>query len=932
MRASLQMRAALMALVVHSAVVAGVDRVGAQSKPTEGNASAPAAPFSLDALIVSIKINDRVVDENSFVFRESESVWYVADSLLSASRITAGGAPEQIDGIEYRRLQSGPGIVFHYDPAAASLGLELAPRHFEKWLISAKREAPAAPKAKSVPAAFLDYDLGARYGAGEFGFDGLASVGISGSFGVAQSQWTFSSGAEPSFVRLGSSLTIDNPDRLATFIVGDAIEATAPGLAALPFGGVGWFSNFDVDPDFIGLSLPYAEGVIYAPGQVDVFIGGQQRFSDAIAEGDFRISDLSATAGAADLKIVTTDLTGQETAFVSPIYVAPDLLKPGLTAYSFAAGWDRLDSDGDGIDYGALFARAGYRRGLLHWLTINGAGEANSDIIDVSAGADFRMGALGEASLGASASRSAGGNELGYLFTGALSRTASDVSFGIGASYASRHFSQIGIEPMSYPKTRYDARASFSLIGGRLSATASFTERWDAESVTIAQLGYARKLGPGQVTLSGFHAESDEDATEFRASYTLPFGAGASATTQLVRKDGAVSASVAAGRSAPPGEGVGYSVNIDANGDGVDARTALSLRKSTLTGSIEGVRRDGKLSGRARVRSGLVFADGSLFASREAGNGAVIVETPDLRDLPVSFNHQEHGRTRKNGKALIAAQPFMRHVVSVDESALPIDVALAKSSEKFTTGRSRVAKVVFPLAQNFSQTVVIKLAGDAAPARGTPILAEGEPKPLPVGHDGLAYLTSDLPRRAYALDTANGRCEFEVDFEETKSRDALDGAWPVVACDAFLGDQIVNNDLDKEQKLPLNAHQPKARKKLASAITPDTTRRVVPRPSLRPRADRTSQQRPPRSGRYGHMAVITFADGSEPPRGTPLYAGRRTAPFAVGYDGLAFLTSEARRKRYSLNVGERSCVFDAHFGNQRTGSEGDAAWPIYVCR
>lgn len=965
---SLQMRAALMTLIAHSTAIAGINGVAIQPRPAHAESSAASAAHSLDALIVSIEINNRLVDESSFVFRESKTVWLIPDALLSAQRVKIGDAPEQIDGVVYRRLQTGPGLALRYDRATASLSLDIAPQHFEELLISAKKETPATAPGQAVPALFFDYDLGMRYGSGDFGLDGIAGFGVSGAFGVAQSQWAFSSSADPSIVRLGSSLTIDHPDRLTTLILGDGVETTAPGLAPLAYGGVGWFSNFEIDPDFIDLALPFAEGIASAPGQLNIFVNNQRSFSDRIGEGNFLVSDLPATIGAAELKVVTADLAGRETSFVTPVYVAPDLLKPGLTAYSIAAGWDRRDGAGDGIEYGQVFLRGGYRRGVSRWLTVNSAGEANSDVINVSAGADFTIGALGAATFGVGASRLADDEKLGYSLTGALRRTASDFSFGVGVRYASRQFSQIGIEPGALAKARYDAQASAPVAGGRLSAIASYTENRDMQDTTLAQVGYTRKFGPGQIILSGSHTVSEDDTTEFRASYTMPFGAGASATSQLVRKDdGTVSASLAAGRSPPPGDGLGYGVNIDAADDGVDARAALSLRKRTFTGSLEGVRRNGKVSARARLRSGFVFADGALFASRDADNGAVLIETPGLHDTPVGFNHQQYGRTRNDGKALISAQPFMRHAVSVDESALPIDVSLEKSSVKLITGRGRVTKVEFPLAQNFSQTVVIELAGGGPPPRGTPVLADGDPKPLPVGHDGLAYLTADTSMRAFAIDMPNGRCTFEIDFEQMKSHAPQDGAWPVIVCDDGYGAQAAIDQTHTDHLPPPAQDQPAVRKTLASAAKPATSAHSQPiasrvidengaellsgglqaqnrelsllqssarasRSTQRARSDGARQRQFRGGRRYGHMAVITFADGREPPRGTLLHAGRRVAPFAVGYDGLAFLTGDSPSKRFSLKAGDRNCSFDAHFRKQRTRGEGNGAWPVYICR
>lgn len=923
------MQAALMAFLIHNAANAGIDGGGAWLTPGRDESEAHASGSHLDALLVSIAINGRLVADSSFVFRENGNAWLVPDSLLSAAGVKAGEATEEIDGIVYRRLQASSDLSFRYDAPGAALSLIMAPSYFERRTINIKKESPPATQGETIPAAFFDYDLGARYASGDFNVDGTAGVGVSGAFGVARSQWAFSSAGDPAFIRLGSSLTIDDPDRRTTLVIGDGVEASAPGLAPLSFGGIGWYSNFEIDPDFIALPLPSITGVAHAPGRINVFVNDQEHYSGEVGEGDFIISDLPATVGAAQLRVVATDLTGRTTSFVEPVYVAPDLLKPGLPAYSFAAGWDRLDSGDDSIEYGALFARAGYRRGLLDWLTVNAAGEGNGDVANARVGADLRLGALGAASFGVGASHSMENNETGYSFEAAVNRSAGDLSFGVGAYYASRNFGQIGLLPDARLKTRYDGHASLRIAGGTFSAGASFMDRWGEQSIRLARFGYTRDLGPGQVTLGGFYIAGEVEASEFRAAYTVPFGGGGFASSQLVRSnDGAVSGGLAAGRSPPPGEGVGYGVNLDVDEKSVDARAQLALRKNTFEGLLEGVRRDGKVSARARLRGGLVLADGALFASRDAGKGALLVETPDLDETPVHFNNQELGRTRKDGKALIPAQPFARHVVALDESALPIETALNRSSVKATTGRGRVTKVGFSLVQNFAETVVMTLPDGALALRGTPIVAAGDPEPLPVGHDGLAYLTSDAPDRRYTLVTEEGRCAFTVDFEELKSQRRERGAMPVVVCEREGGERFVEeSNQDKQQRQALSLEQ----RAKGESPAPRDKRLVVARPALRWGADWTSAYRHSQTVRYGLMAIVTFADGRDPPRGTPLYTNGSPTPFAVGYDGLVFLAADSAKQRYSLSVGERSCAFDVYFDNLRTGEEGGGAWPVYVC-
>lgn len=784
MRGYLKAQAALIALLVHSAAVAGIDGMVVATRPDAATGAAPS--LLMEALVVSLSINGRMVADGGIVYRESGDVWLLPDALLAQSGVIAGGLPEKVGGVAYRRLYASSDVSFAYDAAGAELSLRIAPQLFEGQVLSAAMSpAGRGESGETLAALIFDYDVGVRAALGEVTVDGAATAGFSSQHGLMLSRWGFSSAEDDPLIHLGTSYVIDDPDRHNTFILGDNVDISTPGMAPLPFGGLSWFSNFDLDPDFVPMPLPSVQGVAQAPGRVSVLVNGLPAYGGEVSEGEFLISDIPVSAGAGRVELVTTDIFGVETRSSQPVYVAPDLLKPGLASYSFALGWDRFDAGEKGFSYGGFVGRAGVRRGLSSVLTLNAAAEANQDVADVALGADIRIGGLAAASLGVAGSRRSDADRAGFSVSGSASHSGEKFTLGLGAGYASREFSQIGFPSAGRIKSHYGGQASLELAGGVLSAGASFMDPWDSRRSRLITFNYSHGfLERGQFVIAGSLYNGEAESAEIRAVFTMPLGGGHTASAQLVNdSQGGFATSFSANRSPPIGEGFGYALRIEKD-EKVSASAQVTIRKRAFEGSIEFAQRRGDSAGRLHIRGGAVLADGALFLMRSPAEGAILVETESLGKVPIRLNNQAYGKTGRRGRALLPAQPFIAHSLSVDETAAPMDMRLERVSASVVTGRGHVKRIRFSPLESYALTAIIQLADGSSPPRGAPLLAAGEPEPLPVGYDGLVFLTSDAPKRRFWLASGEIICSFEVDFDAIKQEDREAGVWPVISCDS----------------------------------------------------------------------------------------------------------------------------------------------------
>ena len=134
--------------------------------------------------------------------------------------------------------------------------------------------------------------------------------------------------------------------------------------------------------------------------------------------GHFVVSEVPGITGAGQATVITRDALGRTVSTSVPLYVDTRLLAPGLSSYSFEAGFLRRNYGLDSFDYDSQPAMSGsVRRGLSDSLTVEGHAEATGGLYNAGAGALVRLGMAGvvNGSLSASAGRLAGTQtSLGY--------------------------------------------------------------------------------------------------------------------------------------------------------------------------------------------------------------------------------------------------------------------------------------------------------------------------------------------------------------------------------------------------------------------------------------------------------------------------------------------------------------------------------------
>jgi outer membrane usher protein len=292
--------------------------------------------------------------------------------------------------------------------------------YFAPKVYDVRPSAQTLPEVRSGYGAVLNYNLFAASNA--FGPDGFGLNGVSASFdgrafspfGVfAQSFILRSSGttlvdraASSQPLRLDTSFTYSDPQRLVAYRLGDAITGGLSWTRPIRIGGAQIQRNFALRPDLVTMPLAGTSGSAAVPSVADVYIGNVKAYSQNVDAGPYQITNIPVVAGGGEARVVLTDAAGHQIQTSLPFYASPSLLAPGLMNFSVEAGLSRtgFGTDTD-ANLGKEVGSATLRKGIHDWLTVEAHAEAGAGTANAGVGAVVRTGGFGLASLAIAGSR-----------------------------------------------------------------------------------------------------------------------------------------------------------------------------------------------------------------------------------------------------------------------------------------------------------------------------------------------------------------------------------------------------------------------------------------------------------------------------------------------------------------------------------------------
>ena len=705
--------------------------------------AAPAAAQEAEPFVMQVRAPARGAVRDVFVWREAGNL------LLERSALVAMGfaIPDHADG-NLVPLSAIPGLGYEEDSASAAIVITCPASCYSTQVLNA--DEGAAPEVTRAFGGYVNYDLTAQRIDGEdTSFGVVAEAALFGGWGLIETSWLARSAREQNTSRLESRWTLDVPNQRLRVRVGDSVAVNTAG-APFRFGGVQLGREFALAPSIVTHPTPTMAGEARAASTVELYVNGALRAREAVNAGPFIFENVPLVSGAGEAHLVVTDILGRSEVAARPFFVSTTMLRPGLSAWSVAAGAERLNYGSDGSSYGEAFFAGRYRRGLANFLTLEGALELRETGESARLGAtvaDARFGQFTVARVesGAGATSEASWHGDGRLWSGGLQWRTRDVTFGALGDAESNISSSAA------------ANLSFDLgAAGSVSLTATqlrFANESPARSMTFA---YAPDIGDGALSIRVRYAEQDEQELAFAVSWSLALRGDISAQLGMEASERGRTLRASAQRDADARGGFSWRAR-GAAGEGARADVAGSYHGPLGESMLQAAGTRHATGVRASHTGSIGWIERHAFAGRRI-EGAFALVDAGAADVGVSRDRTAVGTTNSNGRLLaVNLRPYDTNSIAIAADDLPLDRAPPVIEARVTPAQSAGVVVSFPQAHlRLIESWVNWASGEPAP-RGAVLVRPRDGARFPVGSAGRVVLRGALPGDVLQLDN-DARC------------------------------------------------------------------------------------------------------------------------------------------------------------------------------
>ncbi|PJL01854.1 hypothetical protein B9Y76_05570 [Stenotrophomonas maltophilia] len=624
------------------------------------------------------------------------------------------------------------GVTVAYNPENATVQLTIpADRKPAQQLT--QRDTPVSQVSTAIGGVLVNYNLATQIAGGQQATSLALEARTGGRWGVVSTTGQLNQSTNGFGMRRGmTAWQKDDLPRQRTWQAGD-VYAT-PRIGPVALGGIRLAKDpAALDPLTPTWPVPTLGGIALDPGQVKVLSNQAEITRQDVNAGPFTVDGRNVALGASQTDVVVRDAYGRETAVsTARLYVAPTLLRPGLSAWEIAAGQVREDEN----RYGTAGVSASWAKGVNDRWTIRAGGQVDENGKgNVTVGSTWAPGTWGV--LDGEVGRSSDGGTRwaaaydyrGPTFGLRLEHEENDGFWRLQSETALPIASRTQASVSYRPDRRFTLRGIYSAIDTGRS------------SLAFASLGVSANLGTAGQVSANVLRDLQGDDLQVSASYTYRFGSKASVGVRARQAPGQDALTT---RATYRTEGGLRLAAEHTEGDQGSTRATADAMTRYGDARIMVDHYDGQTQVAANF-SGAVFLDhrGVAFG-RPAYASFAVVDVPGQAGLPVRVNGAPVGQTNKQGRVLVTDVPsLLPTTVSLKDKELPVGVEIGETEKQSVAPRQGGVRVTFPVLTQNARAFI--LTG--------PIIAPGTVASTPneqamVGYDGALYLEHPEPGMA----------------------------------------------------------------------------------------------------------------------------------------------------------------------------------------
>ena len=727
----------------------------------------------LREVLLSVNVNGESADDPVILLKGLDNQLYVTSKQLAAWRIKEVGQSAVIHGGgRYYPLGAIPGLKLNLNEATQTLNISAVPEALQFTRI-AYQPIEISDHVVGGTGGFLNYDISGQVTESETAIGGVFEAGLFSKWGVGIANFVGRwSDGRAELVRLDTHWTIDDPSRMRSLRLGDAVTRGGVGGNPLRFSGIQLARNFDVQPGFVTFPLPSLAGSAAVPSVVDIYVNDALHDSRSVRPGPFEITDVPIVTGSGDVQLVVQDLLGRQQLISQSYYASSSLLRRGLHDYSYEVGFLRRSFGQKSHDYGPLMLSATHRYGVSNSFTAETHLQVSKDVQAAGLAANLVLGDFGHVESSIAASRSALGDGLsgGIRFE----RRSRGLSLALSADFNSERYTSLGwtLERRP-PASILQAFAGIPLGSGSVGVSFVRRDSRTEPDVEYASANASLRIGSlGSLHLAARKSIQRDGHVSADIALVLPFGRRTSSSAGMSITNNRLSFKTAVQRSVPVGRGLGYELtassgDLDRMSGRVTVHTSYGAHDAQLTWT------DGQKGVRLSTAGGIGTLNGAVFASRKLDQSFAVVKVGDYRDVKVYADNQLVGRTGRGGKIVVPKlRPFDSNKLRFDVTDLPLE-AIVETDERVVRPYDRHGVLVNFGAQPSRAALIRVLINDKTPLpAGSLLNFAGQQAEFVSAPGGEVYLTGLARNNVVTASWSGGSCTFQLPFTPSKGPQA----------------------------------------------------------------------------------------------------------------------------------------------------------------
>lgn len=761
--------------------------------------AAEVRPAETVTMVLSVRVNT-VEKGDVFVERTPDNDFLVKVHDLKAMGFRdPPGTPRIIEGEPYIALASFRGVSFEFNAQRLTLNMTADAGLLSGSNFAMKSQRRGRGAATEAPSAFFNYALtasGAESGGGNVGFSGELGWRLGDYLLLADGNMVRRADGGRKFVRLMTSVTRDDREKLQRTIIGDFFTPSRDFNTGVGLGGISVSKLYGLNPYFIQFPMHSVGGTVALPSDLEVFLDGQRIRTERLQPGTFELRDILAYGGARNVQLLLRDSFGRTQQLNYSFYFSDQALSKGLHEYSYNAGAMRRGYGVESNRYGPAAFTAFHRYGFSDAITAGMRAEGTRHLLNAGPLATVVLGNAGVVSMALAGSTIAGHDGASGLASYTYQTKTWSAGFSLRRDWGD--YASLGDPPaVTNRKLEGSIYASYSLARGAISLSHSVLTTHTGVTPSVATsarpfhvatfqdrrvstVSYGTPLFSGRATLTASVSHVREATTSRNEAFVgliVFLEQNYSMAANYRAEKNTNSQSIQLSKSQPIGEGLGFSVDADRNanstGEYVQYRSTLQYNAPAAMLRAELGRFRDQLGNshsdyRLSIAGGVGYAQGHVAFGRPITGSFGIVKVGDLAGVGVSVNGQNMGKTNAQGVVFLPTlTPYYDNDVSIAPENIPIEYSFRTNVQSVSPSSRSGALLEFTLTriQAFSGMLKYRQDGATKPVEFQEIRinAEGTRQSFQTGRGGEFYVENLKPGTYPATVQVEGtQCLFDI--------------------------------------------------------------------------------------------------------------------------------------------------------------------------